>query len=107
MSSPLARLNLTPQGLFPEKVNADQDPKCRVIAKVIAELFEHSSVFQKFTQVQVQENAQKRYEYLSKPKISEAQIDRPAHLLFQNGVSQETIKEYFSFRFPREEATLK
>jgi hypothetical protein len=97
-------LDLSPVALFPNHPAAAQDKKCVVIANVIRELAQFCDM-STVTQVDVQNNAQKRYAFLSQTnKSSLMEVDHDAYLLYQQGVSVDTVREYYSFRLSEQDA---
>lgn len=100
MTSPIKAIDLTPRGLFPDKDNALQDPKCLVIAEVISQIAAHALCPPTIEQEEWQEIARKRYALLSEPKkLSVLEISRILFLLLEKGVNLPTARQYISF-FP-------
>lgn len=97
-------LNLTPSALFPNKQGAAEDKKCLIISKIYQDIAAVQNLSD-FTQNSLNENAQKRYEFLSvEQRLSLPDADHRAFLLYQQGVKHETAKEYYSCRLSESDA---
>jgi len=68
MAAAAKAVDLTAQGLFPDKDNASQDPKCVVIAQVISQIATYAFCPPVISQEEWQEHAKKRYALLAAPK---------------------------------------
>lgn len=97
-------LDLTLNGIFPDKSDASNDKKCLIISKLYQEMSQHLNM-SRVTQEEIKKEAQGRYAYLSREKRLEiVQIDHAAFLLFQKGVKPETIRAYFAYRLTENDA---
>jgi len=106
MCSPVNKssFNVTPSGLFPDKAEASQDKKCLIISKVIQEIIKSCDMTH-VTQDVLNDNAKSRYEYLSKEeKLQIYQVDHAALVMYRNGFTKETAKEYYSFRLSEKDS---
>lgn len=91
-------LDLTPKGLFPNKEDAPQNPKCIIIAEVIQQLTQKADM-SAVKQAHLQNHAEERYKYLSEQnRLSLPNADHSAYLLYQKGVTAEIAQKYYSFR---------
>jgi hypothetical protein len=92
-------LDYSPEGLFPNREVIDQ--KCKVIAEVIQALAKRADM-SSITQEFLQDQAEARYAYLSKPeKLSLPEADRAAFTL---GLPPELAQKYMSFRLTEKDA---
>ena len=97
-------MNITPTGLFPNIPDAETNPKCVIVSKIIQELCVTCNM-NGITQEDLQKDAQKRYDYISNTtKLPLYAVDRSAFLLYQRGVSTTLVKEYFSYRLNEADA---
>jgi hypothetical protein len=97
-------LDYSVNALFPHHTNPDQDGRCLVIAEVVGQLARRANR-DGVTQLTLQEQAKERYAELSrKDTLSLPHADHAAFVLFQQGVTQETAKNYYSFRLTRQQA---
>jgi hypothetical protein len=94
----ISPINLQPDHLFPQKPDASNDPKCKVISRLMEAIVRqyHGN---DMMQEHVQETAEKYYEYLSqKDFLSLGQATQKALQFHSNGISFKICKDYFAFR---------
>lgn len=91
-------LDLTPEGLFPEKETAATDPKCVVISEIMRQMTEKVDM-SNVPQSTLRVRAAIRYKYLSQEdRLSLPEADHGASLLYRSGVASATAQKYYSFR---------
>lgn len=104
-------LDLSPAGLFPDNESATQDAKCVVISKLFTELSRRLETTYKIAkyinQETLREEAAKRYNFLSeKDRLPLHEADNLALQLRLRGATEETAKEYASFRLSEKDAKM-
>lgn len=105
MSIPQTTLDFSVKGLFPSVPNAETNPKCQTVAKVVQAIAQRCDMSQ-VKQEDVCANANSRLDYVSKQKrLHLYQVDHAAYTLYQKyGVSPELAKEYYSYRLTEADA---
>jgi hypothetical protein len=104
----LGNFKLTPEGLFPQRQNPEEDPKCLLVAKLVQEFlaskfFADASYHMKFTQNGIQSKAQSYYAELSQ-KLTVEQADRKAFALYCESISIDMVQEFYSSCLTPQEA---
>jgi len=97
--SALPKLDLSPKGLFPSNLTAEQDPKCQIVARVILEIASRDNMYPYPSQQYAQADAREKYTFVDNPDL--LQPDRV--LFYQSelgriGVTLQTARALIELR---------